>query len=94
MLACNGEHVWRAFVRDVARCRKALGAGAVPVVGLHDLRHTHATVLLLAGVPVHVVSRRLGHASPVITWQVYAHLMPGSDEEAAVTFGRRVREAA
>ncbi|MEV4390715.1 tyrosine-type recombinase/integrase [Nonomuraea sp. NPDC049607] len=34
---------------------------------LHDLRHIHATILLLAGVPVHVVAARLGHTDPSIT---------------------------
>ncbi|WP_433437151.1 tyrosine-type recombinase/integrase [Nonomuraea sp. CA-141351] len=40
--------------------------------GLHDLRHVHATTLLLAGAPVHVVAARLGHADPAITLRVYA----------------------
>jgi integrase len=83
----NPEHVSRQFVRDVARCRE------VPAIRTHDLRHTHATVLLLAGVPVHVVSQRLGHASPVITLSVYAHVMPGNQREAADLFARLVREA-
>jgi integrase len=60
------------------------------VIRLHDLRHTHATLLLLAGVPVHVVSERLGHASPVITMQVYAHVLPGSQREAAELFASLV----
>jgi Phage integrase family len=84
------ERFTRTFVAEVARCRKALGASAVPVVRLHDLRHTHATLLLLAGVPVHVVSERLGHASPVITMQVYAHVLPGSQREAAEMFASLV----
>ena len=89
----NGEHVWREFKRDVARCRKALGADAVPMIRVHDLRHTHATLLLLAGVPVHVVSQRLGHASPVVTMTVYAHVLPGNQRDAAETFARLMREA-
>jgi integrase len=89
----NGEHVWRQFTRDLARCRKALGADAVPVIRVHDLRHTHATLLLLAGVPVHVVSQRLGHASPVVTMTVYAHVLPGNQRDAADTFARLIREA-
>ena len=83
----NPEHVSRQFVRDVERY------GQVPAIRLHDLRHTHATLLLLAGVPVHVVSQRLGHASPMVTLTVYAHVMPGSQREAADTFARLVREA-
>jgi len=47
----------------------------------HDLRHTHATQLLRAGVKVDAVSKRLGHASPVITMTVYAHVL--EDEDAA-----------
>ena len=62
-------------------------------VRLHDLRHSHATILLTAREPVHVVSQRLGHASPVVTMTVYAHVLPGSQREAADTFARLVREA-
>ncbi len=89
----NPEHTWRQFVRDVARCRKALGEDALPVIRLHDLRHTHATILLLAGVPVHVVSQRLGHANPSITLAIYAHVMPGNQKDAADTFARLIKEA-
>jgi hypothetical protein len=52
-----------------------------------------ATLLLLAGVPVHVVSQRLGHASPVVTMTVYAHVLPGNQRDAADTFARLIREA-
>jgi integrase len=89
----NPEHVSRQFARDIVRCRAALGDDALPVIRLHDLRHTHATNLLLAGVPVHVVSQRLGHASPTITLSVYAYVMPGNQREAADLFARLIREA-
>lgn len=89
----NGEHVSRQFKRDQARCRKELGDDAVPEIRLHDLRHTHATLLLLAREPVHVVSQRLGHSSPVVTMTVYAHVLPGNQLEAANTFARLIREA-
>jgi integrase len=81
----------RRFKRDLALCRKA-GAD-VPVVRLHDLRHTHATILLSAREPVHVVSRRLGHASPTVTMTVYAHVLPGSQREAANLFASLIAEA-
>jgi integrase len=45
----------------------------LPHARLHDLRHLHATTLLLSGVPVHVVAARLGHADPAITLRVYAN---------------------
>jgi integrase len=53
---------------------------------VHDLRHTHATILLRDGVPVKVVSERLGHASVTITLQIYAHVMPGMQAAAAARF--------
>lgn len=43
--------------------------------------------------PVHVVRQRLGHASAVVTMIVYAHVLPGSQREAAGTFARLIREA-
>jgi len=52
-------------------------------VSFHGLRHSHASQLLKKHVPVHVVSQRLGHASPAITLNVYSHVLPGMQEEAA-----------
>jgi integrase len=89
----NPKHVSRQFAWDIARCRAALGNEALPVIRLHDLRRTHSTILLLAGVPVHVVSQRLGHTSPTITLSVYAHVMPGNQRDAADLFARLVKEA-
>lgn len=65
----------------------------VTLIRLHDLRHTHATLLLTAREPVHVVSQRLGHASAVVTMTVYAHVLPGSQREAANLFARLIAEA-
>jgi integrase len=62
-------------------------------VTLHALRHTHATLLLAAGVPLHVVSRRLGHASEAFTAQVYPHVLPQQGEQAAATFAALVAGA-
>jgi integrase len=60
----------RAFDRIVARL---VGQGLVKRITIHGLRHTHGTLLLLTGVPLHVVSRRLGHANEAFTARVYAH---------------------
>ena len=49
----------------------------------HDLRHTHATLLLRDGIYVKVVSERLGHANVAITLDTYAHVLPGMQGEAA-----------
>jgi len=62
----------------------------LPVIRLHDLRHSHASLLLRSGVPVKVVSERLGHATPAFTMTVYQHVLPGMQAEAASTFGNLV----
>ena len=56
----------------------------------HDLRHAHATTLLLAGVPVHVIAARLGHTDPSITLRVYAQVISDQLTEAADIFARAV----
>lgn len=58
----------------------------VPVIRLHDVRHTHGTLLIKAGVPVKVVSERLGHATPAFTIDTYQHVLPGMQADAARTF--------
>lgn len=61
-------------------------------VRFHDLRHTHASQLLAQGTNVKVVCERLGHSNISITLQVYGHLMPNMQEDAAAmlndTLGR------
>jgi integrase len=59
----------------------------LPRIRLHDLRHTHATLMLKEGVPVKVVSERLGHSSVAFTMQVYQHVLPGMQADAAKRFG-------
>ena len=79
------ERFSRRFVEHVGP-RRALGEEQLPVIRLHDLRHTHATLLLAAGEPVKVVSERLGHASATITLTVYQHVHPGRGRQAADRF--------
>ena len=57
----------------------------LPPVGVHALRHTYATVALLHGVPIHVVSRNLGHSSIAITADIYGHLTDEAARTAALT---------
>jgi integrase len=64
------ERYSRRFVEQVLQARRALGEDQLPRIRLHDLRHTHATLLLAAGEPVKVVSEHLGHASATITLTV------------------------
>lgn len=49
----------------------------------YDLRHTHATHLLMDNVHPKVVSERLGHSSTVMTMDVYSHVLPDMQQEAA-----------
>jgi integrase len=64
--------------------RHAKAAG-LPRIRLHDVRHSYATAALAAGVPAKVISERLGHASVAFTLQVYGHVIPGMDADAAAT---------
>jgi hypothetical protein len=80
------ERCFRRFVSQVVQARKALGEQKLPAIRLHDLRHTHATLLLADGVPVKVVSERLGRASATITLNVYQHVHPGMGRQAADRF--------
>lgn len=59
-------------------------------LGTHAARHLHGSVLLRDGVPLHVVSRRLGHANEAFTARVYAHVLPGQQAEAAAVFARAI----
>lgn len=71
------RNVYRDFQRLMAR------AGITRSVRIHDLRHAMASYWLANGVPVKVVSERLGHADIRITLQVYGHLLPHMQAEAA-----------
>jgi integrase len=65
------------------RFRKHVRRAGLPPIRLHDVRHTYATAALAAGVPVKVVSERLGHATTAITENLYMHVLPGMDRTAA-----------
>jgi integrase len=79
----HADHLAQRFERLVA-------AAGVPTIRFHDLRHTHATLLLKAGVPPHVVSQRLGHASPALTLSIYSHVLPRQQAAAAAAFAKLV----
>ena len=61
----------------------AAASAGVPRIRLHDLRHTAASLAMATGVHPKVVSERLGHASVAFTLDVYSHLLPGMQEDAA-----------
>ena len=59
-------------------------------VRLHDLRHSSASLILAAGVHPKIVSERLGHSSTSITLDLYSHVIPGLQEEAAAKLGEMI----
>jgi integrase len=63
---------------------------ALPLIRLHDLRHTHACHLLMANANVKVVGERLGHASVAFTLDTYGHVMPGQQADAAAAVAAMV----
>lgn len=65
------------------RSRKAWETAGLERIGLHEARHTFATLMLAAGVNVKALSTYMGHASITITLDRYGHLMPGNEAEAA-----------
>jgi integrase len=62
--------------------RSQVRKAQVPQIRFHDLSHTHATIMLAAGVPVKVVSERLGHSTPAFTMAVCQHVLPGMQRDA------------
>ena len=77
----DGTPIWprtlsRAFAQHT-------DAADVPRIRLHDLRHTHATLALQAGVHPKIIQERLGHATISITLDIYSHATPGLQQDAA-----------
>jgi integrase len=72
------------------RFRKLVARSGLPKIRLHDLRHTHATLALQAGVHPKIVSERLGHATVSLTLDVYSHAIGHMQAEAAEEVGRLV----
>jgi integrase len=68
--------------------RRVVEAKQLPRVTFHALRHTHVSVLIREGVDILTISRRIGHAKPSVTLDVYGHLMGGADQAAADAIGR------
>ncbi len=76
----NPLHAHNLTQRDFQRIIQQAG---LPKIRFHDLRHSHAAHLLQLGVHPKVVQERLGHSNPAFTLQVYSHVLPGMQAEAA-----------
>lgn len=71
---------------------RALQRADVPRIRFHDLRHTHASLLLQQGVHPKIVSERLGHSTVSITLDTYSHVIPGLQQQAVDEFGKLFRD--
>ncbi|MAU97254.1 MAG: site-specific integrase [Fulvimarina sp.] len=69
------------------------GKLALPRIRFHDLRHSHATQMLAAGVHPKIAQERLGHSTIAITLDLYSHVMPGMQEDAAEQVDAAIRRA-
>ncbi len=84
--ASTGNPVYsNSLYRHFKRTGKKLG---LPVVNFHSLRHTHATLLLKAGVHPKLVQERLGHSNISTTLDIYSHTVPSLGKEAAEKFDK------
>lgn len=80
---CDTRGGWLRKSNVTRRSFKPLLASArLPEIRFHDLRHTHATHLLLKGIHPKVVSERLGHSTVAITLDRYSHVLPTMQREA------------
>lgn len=76
-------HEWARLLADTS----------LPRARLHDMRHTHATLLLKEGVHPKIASERLGHSKVGVTLDLYSHVMPGMQEDAAAKVDAALRKA-
>lgn len=81
----NPEGFSQQFTQRVAKIRET--EKDLPALHVHGLRHTHATLLLLAGKHPKIVQERLGHATIAITLNTYSHVIPSLQREAADAIG-------
>jgi integrase len=80
----TGEPLWpQTVTAQFKRHAEALG---LPTIGVHGLRHSAATWMLAKGISPKVVAQRLGHSHVSTTLQIYSHVLPAHDQEAADSF--------
>ncbi|WP_062225700.1 tyrosine-type recombinase/integrase [Aureimonas frigidaquae] len=72
---------------------RILAKTALPRIRFHDLRHSHATQMLAAGIHPKVAQERLGHSTIAITLDIYSHVMPGMGADAAEQVDAAIRKA-
>lgn len=80
------SHPVLRLIREINDQREKENRPRMPEASFHDLRHTHAAMLIRRGVQPKVISERLGHASIKITMDLYGYLMPGLQDSVADIF--------
>ena len=73
------DRVDRAFKYGIDNWNKNNPDNTIPTIRIHDLRHSHASILISSGANIVAVSKRLGHANINMTLNTYAHLMKDSE---------------
>lgn len=92
-LVCCREDGRPIYPRTLAiHFESVIKKSGVPKIRLHDLRHTHATILLKLGENPKVVSERLGHSTVSMTLDTYSHVTPDMQEKAADKFGDALKK--
>ncbi len=71
--------------------KRLIKSTKVSNIRFHDIRHTHASILISEGVDIVKISKRLGHANPKITFEFYAHLLPNADNDIADIFHQAIQ---
>jgi integrase len=92
-LVCCRENGNPIYFRTLAICfDRIIKKASVPKIRLHDIRHTHATILLRLGENPKIVSERLGHSRVGMTLDTYSHVTPDMQKSTADKFGSALKE--
>lgn len=92
-LVCCREDGNPIYARTLAQHFDSLiKKASVPKIRIHDLRHTHATILLKLGENPKVVSERLGHSTVTMTLDTYSHVTPDMQKSTADKFGNALNK--
>lgn len=90
MSLCTPTHKIREIIKYYNRSCRA--GEELPEIHLHDLRHTHASLLLSAGTDIATVSHRLGHSRTSVTLDIYTHALPANDRKATEIISEKIQK--
>jgi integrase len=71
------------YLPTLRRAQRAWKDAGLELIGMHEARHTFASLMIAAGANVKALASYMGHSSVTITLDRYGHLMPGNEDEAA-----------